>query len=291
MLSITKDLEATNGLKESKHEDFVFLTSSNVEDSYKKIMDNAPFILTTDGKYSLMYNKSLSLVDEEGNVLDLDGKIINRIGIKYFVIASNNEYRIMNANGQTVIDNLDKIDYVGEVVSFQSTKGDCDVIVTPDAVIILPINSADVVRSMPNGFYIIKDRENDSFTLHDTYGNMLGKNKDLEALSKEFNMYHARDKHLCHSNTGLYEKVIISGFQRYPELCDYEASNLLDMLVKASSLDNDYYIDLKNSRVYQTEFVHLLKISDGKHSIWVPDTEEERAVMKDFCLNRRKENE
>ena len=290
MLSITKDLEATNGLKESKHEDFVFLTSSNVEDSYKKIMDNAPFILTTDGKYSLMYNKSLSLVDEEGNVLDLDGKIIDRIGKKYFVIAGDNQYKIMNANGQVVIDNLDKIDYVGEVISFQSISGNCDVVVTPDTVIIQPINTANVVKSLLNGYYIIKDSEDNSYALYDTYGNILDRNKDIYAWDATFGNATYRN-YRGYSDTNLYEKAIISEFQRFPELCDYEANNLLDMLVMASSLDEDYYIDLKGAMVYQTKFTRLLKISDGKHSIWVPDTEEERAVMKDFCLNRRKENE
>ncbi|HIS12605.1 MAG TPA: hypothetical protein IAB40_05795 [Candidatus Onthocola stercoravium] len=287
MLSITKDLETSNGLKASKNPWFVFLTPENVEDSYKKIMDNAPFVLTTDGKYSLMFARNLNLIDEAGNVLDIDGKIIDRIGKKYFVIAGDNQYKIMNANGQVVIDNLDKIDYVGEVISFQSTSGNCDVVVTPDTVIIQPINTANVVKSLLNGYYIIKDSEDNSYALYDTYGNILDRNKDIYAWDATFGNATYRN-YRGYSDTNLYEKAIISEFQRFPELCDYEANNLLDMLVRASSLDEDYYIDLKGAMVYQTKFTRLLKISDGKRDIWVPDTEEEMKVIEDFCLKRRK---
>ena len=287
MLSITKDLETSNGLKASKNPWFVFLTPENVEDSYKKIMDNAPFVLTTDGKYSLMFARNLNLIDEAGNVLDIDGKIIDRIGKKYFVIAGDNQYKIMNANGQVVIDNLDKIDYVGEVISFQSTSGNCDVVVTPDTVIIQPINTANVVKSLLNGYYIIKDSEDNSYALYDTYGNILDRNKDIYAWDATFGNATYRN-YRGYSDTNLYEKAIISEFQRFPELCDYEANNLLDMLVRASSLDEDYYIDLKGAMVYQTKFTRLLKISDGKRDIWVPDTEEEMKFIEDFCLKRRK---
>ena len=60
------------------------------------------------------------------------------------------------------------------------------------------------------------------------------------------------------------------------------------MLAKAASLDVDFYIDLYKVKVYPTKFTHLLKMSDGKHEIWIPDTEEELKIINDFCQQRRK---
>ena len=54
MLSITKDIEVANGIKASKHPEFVFLTPENLEESYKRIIDGAPAIVESDGKYSLL---------------------------------------------------------------------------------------------------------------------------------------------------------------------------------------------------------------------------------------------
>lgn len=288
MLSITKDLEVANGIKASIHPEFVFLTSDNLEDSYKKIIDGAPVIASSEGKYSLMFTTQLKLIDSSGNVLDIDGYIIAKFGKNYFIVFDNCSYKVMNSDGQIVANNL-VMDYVGNVVSFHDIKKDRDLIVTPDAIISLDLNAANVVASLPGGYYFIHDEESDLYMAYDSRGNYLKKSNALDSIKEPFSTDAKKDRELA-NNTALYEKVIISEFQRYPELCDYEPKNLLDMLAKAVSLDSDFYIDLKSGSVYSDKFAYLLKISDGKHDIWVPDTEEERKVMEEFCLKRRRDN-
>ena len=91
MLSITKDIEVANGIKASIHPEFVFLTSDNLEDSYKKIIDGAPVIAPSEGKYSLMFTTQLKLIDSSGNVLDIDGYIIAKFGKNYFIVFDNSD--------------------------------------------------------------------------------------------------------------------------------------------------------------------------------------------------------
>ena len=195
----------------------------------------------------------------------------------------------MNSDGQIVANNLKKMDYVGDVVSFHDNDENRDLVVTPDAVIILDLNAANVVGSLPGGYYFTYDKESDLYSAYDSIGNCLKKSNDLDGLRNIFRDEGKKNRKLV-DNNALYENVIISEFQRYPELCAYEPKNLLDMLAKAVSLEGDFYIDLKSSRIYCDKFTYLLKISNGKQDIWVPDTEEERKVIEDFCLKRRKNN-
>ena len=286
MLSITKDLEVANGIKKSNHPEFVFVTSDNVEESYKKIVNCAPAIITSEGKYSLMFTHPLKLVDSYGDVLDIDGEIISRVGKNYFIISKDNSYKIMDADGQIVADNLRKMDFVGDVVSFQDVPKERDLVVTPDAIIILSLGEADVVASLDNGYYFVYNQETKTYTAYDFLGNALKSSKDLHELVDAFRIQGKRNRELI-DNTVLFESVIISEFQRYPELCNYNPRNLLDILAKAASLDSDFYIDLKSGRVYKDQFRHLLKISDGKRAIWVPESDEEIRVIEDFCRQRK----
>ena len=290
MLSITKDIEVANGIKASKHPEFVFITKENVEESYSKIMEEMLNIVISDGKYSLMVTPAgLKLIDSEGNTLDIDGDVIGTVGKNYFIIFKNNRYTLMNSDGQIVIQDLGIMDYCSEVKSFHNEEEQCDFVITPDAVIKKGLNSLDIVASFPTGLYFSYNKENDIYEAYDSIGTYLGQGSDLDSLRNKYRVEVKKDRQLV-NNKALYEKVIISEFQRYIELCDYEPKNLLDMLLKAASLDRDFYIDLRTSRVYSDKFVHLLKISDGKRDIWVPDTAEERKVMEEFCLKRRKDN-
>ena len=288
MLSITKDIEVANGIKASKHPEFVFLTKENVEESYSKIMEEMLNIVLSDGKYSLLVTPSgLKLIDSEGNTLDIDGSVIGTVGKNYFIIFKNNRYTLMNSDGQIVIQDLGNMDYCSDVKSFHNVEEQCDFVITPDAVIKKGLNSLDIVASFPTGLYFSYNKENDIYEAYDSIGTYLGQGSDLDSLRNKYRVEVKKDRQLV-KNKALYEKVIISEFQRFIELCDYEPKNLLDMLLKAANLDRDFYIDLRTSRVYSDKFTRLLKISDGKRDIWVPDTEEEMKVIEDFCLKRRK---
>lgn len=289
MLSITKDLEATNGIKMSLHPDYVFLTKENVEESYKKLIDKATPIIVSDGKYHLMISYPFKLVDSEGNFIKVSGEIIRRVGKNYFIIYDKKKYKVMDSNGNIIASELEA-DFLGCIVSFRDFKNDQDLIVTPDALITMPLYSANITGDLDNGYFFIYDIEEDIYLAYDSFGNFLNKVTDLNKAINEYKFYQNKRNRELISESSLYEKVIINGFRKYPELENYNASNLLDMLIKAASLDRDFYIDLKSSKVYSCNFVPLIRLSDGKKYIWIPDTEDERKVMEDFCLKRSKNN-
>ncbi len=289
MLSITKDLEATNGIKMSLHPDYVFLTKENVEESYEKLITKVAPIIVSNGKYHIMIAYPFKLVDSEGNFINVDGEIIARVGKNYFIIYDKKKYKVMDCNGNIIASELE-VDFIGHVASFRDFNNDQDLVVTPDTPITMPLYSANVKCGLDNGYFFIYDIEEDVYIAYDSFGNFLKKVADLTKALNEYKFCHNKKDRELTSARDLYEKVIINEFRKYPELANYNASNLLDMLLKAVSLDRDFYIDLKSSKVYSCNFVPLIRISDGKKYIWVPDTEEERKVMEEFCLKRRRDN-
>ena len=286
MLSITKDLETSNGIKASRHKNFVFITPENIEESYKKLIASAPPILPSVGKYSLILSSPLKLIDDNGNSLDVDGRIIYSTG-NYFIVYTEKYYKIIDGNGNTLFDNISDIDYVGGVISLRDTKNNQDLIVTSQTIIVLPINKANIVATSDNGCYFIKDASRRCYVAYNSLGELLQTGQNLDDL---INYYQSKKQITKRnsSNISLYEKVLIREFQSNPELQEYNANNLLEMLAKAASLDVDFYIDLYKVKVYPTKFTHLLKMSDGKHEIWIPDTEDELKIINDFCQQRRK---
>ena len=285
MLSITKDLETQNGIKASRHKkDLAFLTPDNIEEVYQKLMAYAPPIIKTHGKYSLIFSSPLKLIDCDGNALDIDGKIIYHTG-KYFIIYNEVCYKIIDSNGNTLFDDISDIVYVGGIISLRDKKSKQDFIVTQNTIITLPINKADIVASNNNGCYFIKDKEKNCYTVYNSFGEFLETGIDLDELKKRFEQEVSKESLI---DITLYEKVLIKEFQKHPELQAYNASNLLEMLAASASLDIDFYIDLYKVKVNPTKFTHLLKLSDGKHELWIPDTEEERKIMEEFCLDRRR---
>ncbi len=285
MLSITKDLETQNGIKASRHKkDLAFLTPDNIEEVYQKLMAYAPPIISTQGKYSLIFSSPLKLIDCDGNALDIDGKIIYHTG-KYFIIYNEECYKIIDNFGNTLYDNISDIVYVGGIISLRDTKNKQDLIVTQNTIITLPINKADIVATTNNGCYFIEDKVKKCYIAYNSFGEFLETGIDLDELKKHYQQAVPK-KNLM--DIALYEKVLIKEFQKHPELQAYNASNLLEMLAASASLDIDFYIDLYKVKVNPTKFTHLLKLSDGKHELWIPDTEEERKIMEEFCLDRRR---
>ena len=287
MLSITKDIEFANGIKASNHGEFAFLTKDSVDDVYMKIINRVPYIKRAGSK-NFLFQKigTLLLVDENGVKIDVGGSIIKSIGEKYLLASSKVGCKIMDMNANVLYCGV--INYCGSnVVSLRDIEHDQDLVVTPNTIKFMPINSADVVGSLEDGTFFIQ--EDNGFMANDSWGNGLEKSSDLSYLVDKYQSDYEMD--LPQKSLEAFEKYMINKFKNHLELKDYDAKNLLDVLNKAVTLDDDFYIDLINFEVYKTKFRYLLKISDGKHSIWVPDTKEERAVMKDFCLNRRKENE
>lgn len=293
MLSITKDLDIGNGIKASNYPHLVCLMPENVEESYQRIIAGASPIAITNGKYSLMLTNTFKLIDSDGNVLDFAGDVIRQIGGKYFIIFDNGFYKIIDADGQLIKDNLNNIDYVGDVISFHDKKEKADFVVTPDAIVTKPLDTAEIVAAIPDGTYFVLDKVYNHYVAYDSYGNELQRGADLNSLVTLYRDKLNKDNSESskEKSNELFSKVILKEFQKYPELCNYDASSLLDMLAKAASLDVDFYINLKKAEVCQTKFKPLLKISDSERSIWVPDSSEELKVMDDFCLTRRKGNE
>ena len=288
-MEISKDLEASNGLKASENKGFVFLTKENVEESFERIMKKAPVVLKTVGKNYLLIANSIKLLTQDGKAIDPKGTIIKIIGRKYLIVAHDSVYKIRDVDGTTLEDEISLLDYSGSEVALLQ-NGDYDIVVTPKTIITVPTNQLNVIASLEDGTFFTKNDIGNIYMAYDAWGNFLGSSNDLTKLeSKYFNPLSVNRKR--ETNSDVYQNYVIQNFQKHANLANYKAHNLLDMLNKAVSLNKDFYINLNDGEVYQTTFKHLLKISNDRHSIWIPDTKEEVKVMEDFCLRRRKEHE
>ena len=148
----------------------------------------------------------------------------------------------------------------------------------------------NVISSFEDGTFLTRNNADNQYHAYDAWGNFLESSDDVFTLhSKYFDSSSVNRP--GENNFDVYQNYIIQNFRKYAQLKDYPASNLLDMLNQAASLTEDFYISLSDGRVYQTTFKYLLKISNGKDHIWMPDTLEEVKALEEFCLKRRKEHE
>ena len=287
MIKITKDLMTKNGLKASENKSFVFLTRENVEESFERIMKKAPVVLKTSGENYLLMTNPIKLLTQNGTAVDTKGIIIKIIGSKYLIVSHDSVYKIMDMDGNTLEDEISLLDYSGSgVVMLQDDYR--DIVVTPKKIIMRTPNRLNVIASLEDGTFFTRNNANDQYDVYDAWGNFLESGDDLTKLkSKYFTLPINRKRE---SNSDVYQNYVIQNFQKHANLTNYKAYNLLDMLNKAASLSEDFYINLNDGEVYQTTFKHLLKISNDTHSIWIPDNDEEVKAMEDFCLKRRKKD-
>lgn len=291
VIEITKDLGTQNGIKASENKNFVFLTMENIEESYRRIIEEAPFIHSTVGKnYIFVANSVKKLLTKDGVEIDPTGTIVKVIGYKYLIVVTQDStYKIIDVDGNVLEDNISYLydDTDNKIALLRDDYR--DIVVTPQKIIIKLPYQCNIVASLEDGTFFTKSKTEDEYCAWDSEGVFLESGDDLIAL--KYRYFNPFTKNHPESHLDVYQNYIINNFKSCPSLKNYNAENLLDMLNKAASLPEDFCINLNNGEVYQTTFKHLLKISNDTHCIWIPNNDEEIKAMEDFCLKRRKEYE